>query len=53
MDQFAVDDELGNGSFGAVFKARHKESGEVVGVKQITQLAMEKGGGGGEAVPCA
>ncbi|KAK3829158.1 MAG: kinase-like domain-containing protein, partial [Benniella sp.] len=35
MDQFAVDDELGNGSFGAVFKARHKESGEVVAIKKM------------------
>ncbi|KAF9184747.1 hypothetical protein BGZ51_003150 [Haplosporangium sp. Z 767] len=35
MDQFQVVQELGNGSFGAVFKTRHKTSGEMVAIKKM------------------
>ncbi|KAG0245687.1 hypothetical protein BGX31_006516 [Mortierella sp. GBA43] len=43
MDQFVVEEELGNGSFGAVFRARHKESGELVAIKKMKKRFTSHG----------
>ncbi|KAF9950806.1 hypothetical protein BGZ72_007584, partial [Mortierella alpina] len=43
MDQFRVIQELGNGSFGSVFKALHKESGEMFAIKKMKKRFASQG----------
>ncbi|KAF9275296.1 hypothetical protein BGZ68_010894 [Mortierella alpina] len=43
MDQFRVIQELGNGSFGSVFKAQHKETGEMFAIKKMKKKFASQG----------
>ncbi|KAG0356117.1 hypothetical protein BG005_004985 [Podila minutissima] len=44
IDQFSILQELGNGSFGSVFKAIHKPSGEMVAIKKMKKKFSTQGG---------
>lgn len=44
IDQFSILQELGNGSFGSVFKALHKPSGEMVAIKKMKKKFSTQGG---------
>ncbi|KAF9208319.1 hypothetical protein BGZ49_009172 [Haplosporangium sp. Z 27] len=43
MDQFVVLNEMGNGSFGSVFQARHKVTGELVAIKKMKKKFTSQG----------
>ncbi|KAF9911395.1 hypothetical protein EC991_003960, partial [Linnemannia zychae] len=43
MDHFVVLQELGKGSFGSVFKAQHKASGEMVALKKMKKKFTSQG----------
>jgi len=42
MDRYEVDRELGSGMWGKVYRARKRESGEVVAIKRINQPAVSQ-----------
>ena len=35
MDKYETDEKLGEGTYGIVYRARNKETGEIVAIKQI------------------
>ena len=48
-DDYELGEEIGRGHFATVRRARHRETGEVVAVKQIASSRRSKSGGGGAA----
>lgn len=51
MEKYQKIDKIGEGTYGVVYKARHKDTGDLVALKRI-RLNSEDEGESGFTLPC-